>query len=282
MAGLNTGGSSMSLWSSKIVYLFLDTNDITAQRRFFEDGLGLEVIEKDYHPPHHRHGVMKYDAGNTILALNLADSAFESGGSDRVVTVLSADPVREAKIYAELQVGGFTAPQHPGGIFCDRNNHNFMVRSAPFVEYSDAPPTIDELHFEVNDLAESMQFYSELLNLELIRKSAESLTFTTVNMKLVLHSRPDRKQVVPRREFLTVFSTEDIQGTYSSLQERGVKFRAPVRFSEIGGTVRFVDPTGHVFCLYEPSQACQMWGSGPKLMEIMAAGRSLHSRTILQ
>jgi len=272
----------MSLWSSKIVYLFLDTNDITAQRRFFEDGLGLEVIEKDFHPPHHRHGVVKYDAGNTILALNLADSAFEPSASDRVVIVLNADPIREAKIYAELQIGGFAAPQQPGSIFCDHNNHNFMVRSASFNEYLDAPPMIDELDFEVNDLGESMQFYSEMLNLELIRKSAESLTFTTVNMKLVLHGRSDRKQVVPRREFLTVFSTEDIHETYRSMQQRGVEFRAPVRFSEIGGTVRFVDPTGHVFCLYEPSLACQTWSSGPKLMEIMASGRTLPGRAILQ
>jgi predicted enzyme related to lactoylglutathione lyase len=272
----------MGLWSSKIVYLFLDTNDIAMQRRFFEDGLGLEVIENDFHPPHHRHGVVKYNAGKTILALNVADSAFDLGGSDRVLTVFEADPVREAKIYADLQVSGFGAPQQPGEVFHDFNNHCFMVRSTSVPEFLDEPAVLDELHFEVDDLEGALRFYAELLNLELIGKTAESLTFTTVNMKLVLHGPPLVKRTAPRRGFLTVFSTEDIQQTGRELEQRGVQFRAPVRFSEIGGTVRFLDPTGHVFCLYEPSPTCLSWGSGTKLMEIMAATRSLDYRAVVQ
>jgi hypothetical protein len=54
------------------------------------------------------------------------------------------------------------------------------------------------------------------------------------------------------------------------LSHRGVSFPHPPRFSEIGGAVRFRDPSGNQFCLYEPSEVSLTWGSGEKLRKIMS------------
>jgi len=274
----------MSLCSSKIVYLFLDTSDIVAQRVFFEDVLGLEVIESDFHPPHHRHGVVKYDAGNTIVALNIADSGFEQAGSDEVVTLLAASPVREAEIYADLQIQGYTAPPQPGGVFRDRDHHEFALHRYP-LSYRDfggrQGVSIDELHLQVSDLERSMRFYSDQLGLELLQKDSSSLIFSAGDLKLALHRKP-RGRIEPRRGFLMVFSTSDIHETHDTLFLHGIEFKAPVRFSEIGGTVRFVDPSGHVFCLYQPSEECLSWGSGPALKGIISGEKALTRKQILQ
>ncbi len=265
--------STLSLCSSKVVYIFLDTSDIWSQRAFFEDVLQMAVIENDFHPPHHRHGVVKYDGGNTIFALNIGDSGFESASSDRIVTLLAGSPVREAEIYAELQIHGYAAPLELGGVFSDRDNHQFAIHRGSLSEgLSDI--AVDELHLEVNDLQQSMCFYGDQLGLELLQKNASSLVFTSDNLKLVLHNKPCGRLAEPRRGFLTVFHTPDILKTYYALHDRGVQFRARVRFSEIGGTARFVDPSGHVYCLYQPSEECLTWGSGPKLMEIIGTGKT--------
>jgi hypothetical protein len=44
-----------------------------------------------------------------------------------------------------------------------------------------------------------------------------------------------------------------------------------VGFSEIGGTIRFDDPSGHRLCLYVPSRESLTWGSGPKVLELAGA-----------
>src|SRR4051794_27909669 len=61
------------LTNSPICFLFIDVTTMTESRLFFEQVLGLPVIEHQWHPPHHRHGVIKYDAGAIILSLNLAE-----------------------------------------------------------------------------------------------------------------------------------------------------------------------------------------------------------------
>lgn len=53
------------LTDSRIVYLFLYVRDLGVSRGFFEDTLGLRVLEEDS-------GSVKYDTGSVILALNRA------------------------------------------------------------------------------------------------------------------------------------------------------------------------------------------------------------------
>ena len=60
-----------------------------------------------------------------------------------------------------------------------------------------------------------------------------------------------------------------LEETRAALEARGLEFRGVrVGFSEIGGTTRFDDPSGHRLCLYVPSEESLTWGSGPKVLEI--------------
>jgi len=72
---------------------------------------------------------------------------------------------------------------------------------------------------------------------------------------------------------LIVFYTRDIGETTQTLSERGIQFRSQhAGFSEIGGTIRFDDPSENRLCLYQPSAESLTWGSGPKILELAAGG----------
>ena len=73
----------MSLRGCPLLYVFLESSELQVQRSFFEEGLGLELIEIEPHLPHHRHGVVKYDAGNLIVSLNEATNGVFRDGHAR-------------------------------------------------------------------------------------------------------------------------------------------------------------------------------------------------------
>ena len=204
----------------------------------------------------------------------MADSAFEPAGSDRVVTVLRASPMREAQIYARLQSSGLPAPRAQGEAFADPDGHRYVVVQQGETEpwrLEEQPPRIDALRLSVDDLAESIQFYGERLGLTPVGASPASATFATGNVDLVLEQAvPPVIGTPPRWGFLTVFYTPDIQKTRTSLMRAGVPGITDARFSQIGGTARFKDPTGHRICLYQPSEECFGWESGALLQQIVS------------
>jgi hypothetical protein len=66
-----------------------------------------------------------------------------------------------------------------------------------------------------------------------------------------------------------VFYTADVVDAERALRARGVAFSSSAGFSDIGGTARFRDPSGHTFCLYQPSAESLTWGSAGKVAELM-------------
>ncbi len=265
----------MSLWSSKILYLFLDVTEVRLQRDFLEEVLGLEVIENQFHPPHHHHGIIKYDAGDVVLALNIADGRFDGDRSDGIVTVFAATPMREAQIYADLQVLGYAAPQQAGDAFADRDHHLYALRqrlSASEYDSEDPRVYVDELRLTVQDLPTSVTFYKDVLDLVMLDRTASTVTFATENLRLVLLESKQLIDHLPVRHegYLIVFHVDDIQKSYDALSRRGLEFNGKVGYSDIGGSVRFTDPTGHVFCLYQPSAESLTWDSGKKVEQIIS------------
>jgi predicted enzyme related to lactoylglutathione lyase len=211
-----------------------------------------------------------------ILALNVADPDFDPNGTGALVTVLEAEPLREAQIYAELQISGYVAPQASGGIFADGDNHKYAVRrAAPAFGWmqEETRPSIVELQLAVDDLEESKAFYGGLLDLIPLEETERSAAYATGNLKLTLRNWRTISRHRPARHqgCLIVFHTEDVAETYAALSERGVRFQGGVGHSEIGGAVRFRDPSGHVLCLYQPSPESLSWRSGPKVSEIISS-----------
>ncbi len=276
----------MSLRGAPLLYIFYETASLPRQRELCEDVFGLPVIENQFHPPHEYHGLVKYDAGGTILSLNLAREArFEKEASDGFVTVLSVDS--EEALRDRLRAHGYTPPKEAGSLFTDAYGHHYTFRGrsgapangrgpspVPAVPPLPSGPTVQELRLTVSDLAASVTFYRDTLGLELLEQHDETARFATGTVDLVI----ERGQLAPDGRppryttYLIVFYTYQIERMWETLQRRGLVFKSHrVGFSDIGSTVRFFDPSGHTFCLYEPSEESLGWGSGPKVRELMSA-----------
>ncbi|MEV6599846.1 VOC family protein [Actinoplanes sp. NPDC051346] len=67
-----------------------------------------------------------------------------------------------------------------------------------------------------------------------------------------------------------VFHAPNIEGAVKDLAERGVQSSEGIVRSEIGATVRYTDPSGHVYFLYEPSEEALRTPSGEKLRTIIS------------
>jgi predicted enzyme related to lactoylglutathione lyase len=263
----------LSLHRSPLLYVFLETRQLTRQRKLLESLIGLPVVEIEPHLPHERHGVVKYDAGNLIMSLNLAGSSrFSRDGSDALVTVLTVDPTWH--IDEQLRNSTDLATAHGRGLSTDMHGHHFLLRSAPADSTSHRRwPAVEELRLSVADLSVSVPFYRDVLGLDLLGLDENTAHFDTGTVRLVL----ERARVAAdgrclrRSTYLLVFYSKDIEETRATLMQRGLVFKSQrVGIGEIGGTIRFEDPSGHRFCLYEPSVESLTWGSGEKVMEIVA------------
>ncbi|MEV6812643.1 VOC family protein [Micromonospora sp. NPDC051296] len=250
------------LREAPLLFVFIDISSLPRHRRLCEDVLGFRVVENQFHPPHEHHGLVKYDAGGTILALNLfTESKFRQGTSDALTLVCRTaggpgDP--------RLDAYGTRAD----GLFTDRDGHHFVLGAGD----SDRGAEIVEVRLAVSSLTASVPFYRDVLGLELRDQDADSARFATGTVDLTLELCPDTPDGRKARfnGYLVVFHVPEVRAAAAALAERGLAFRGPVGFSDIGGTVRFNDPTGHVLCLYEPSAESLTWGSADKVRELTA------------
>lgn len=267
----------MSLHDAPLLYIFYDTASLPGQREFFEDILDLQVIENQFHPPHEYHGLVKYDGDQIILSLNLAkEPKFKKGRSDGMITVMAVD--NERMLMDRLLEYGYTPLRTPEGVFTDHYGHHYIFRNtAPALSRATRPgcPAVLEVRLIVNDLAASTVFYRDRLGLEVLEQSEDGVRFATGTIDIVIQEGDLAPDGCPihYHTCLPVFYTADIFETRDALIARGLVFKsARVGISDIGHTVRFIDPSGHIFCLYQPSEESLTWGSGPKVREIASQG----------
>ena len=268
----------MSLRHSPLMYVFYEMGKLEAYRELYESIIGLPVIEIEPHLPHHHHGVIKYDAGDIILSFNLSGpSRFDAGSSDGLVTVFNVDPawpterLRDAKTILTSQ---------DEELYTDSEGHHYVFRKLPAEGVGAATasiprgPTVEELRLTVQDMDASIAYYRDILGLELLSQTEKMARFATSTVALTLERgevAPDGKALA-YNTYLIVFYCRDIEEMYSLMLKRGLEFKSNrVDYNEVGGTVRFDDPSGHRFCLYVPSEVSLKWESGPKVTEIAAA-----------
>ena len=254
----------MSLKHAPLLYVFLETSQLERQRRLFESGFRLPVIEIEPHMPHHRHGVVKYDAGGLILSLNLTDAnRFRRDATDALVSVVEM-PDDTLNALTDSR-DGFVTREH--GELVDRHGHRFECRVRHGGQRS---AQITALRLIVDDLPDATRFYRDVLELEIRDADTSATRFAAGAADLIVErSAPAGRR--PRRHdtYLIVFYTPDIVATQRQLTARGATFqRQRPGYSEIGGSSRFTDPAGNHLCLYQPSQECLTWGSGPKVIDL--------------
>jgi len=265
----------VSLRGAPFLYVFYETASLPRQRELCEHILGLRVIENQFHPPHEYHGLVKYDGGQIILSLNLAREArFGKDASDGLVTVLSVDS--EEAVLDKLRLYGYTPSRETGSLFTDAYGHHYVFNSASDSSTGaghEVVPAVQELRLTVSDLTSSLIFYGDTLGLELLDQTDSTARFATGTIDLVIQQSQVAPDGRPIRysTYLLVFYTDGIEARRDALIERGLVFKSHhVGYSDIGGSTRFLDPSGHTYCLYEPSDESLTWGSGYKVKELIA------------
>jgi catechol 2,3-dioxygenase-like lactoylglutathione lyase family enzyme len=259
--------TSMSLRDAPLLFVFLDVSSLSRQRRLFEEVLGLAVIENQFHPPHEHHGLVKYDAGGTIVSLNLfAERKFRAGTSDGLTMVWSGS--LDGRALRRLGAYGTRA----GSAFTDGDGHHYEFQLTPAAPGSSIE--LRQLRLMVSDLATSVSFYRDVLGLRLLNRTPTTARLRTGSVDLTLRQGREAADGRPVRcsAYLPVFHAPDVLAMEHALQQRGLEFRTHVRFSDIGGTARFTDPSGNIFCLYQPSHESLSWGSGWKVQQLIANG----------
>ncbi|HKT03827.1 MAG TPA: VOC family protein [Rugosimonospora sp.] len=246
-----------SLADAPLMFVFLDISSLPHHRRFLEDTLRLRVVENQFHPPHEHHGLVKYDAGGTILSINLfADRKFRSAASDAVTLVCR------------------TSADLPETLTDVDGHHYELLREPP----ADAALVTDivAVRLAVTDLAESVRFYRDVLGLSPSGPEPQGYRFRTGSLDLVLYESTVDPDLVRYNACLLVFYTSDCEAAEQALIRRGLRFRSTTGVSDIGATARFNDPSGHVYCLYQPSAESLQWGSAAKVMDLMTGGARIH------
>jgi catechol 2,3-dioxygenase-like lactoylglutathione lyase family enzyme len=258
------------------MYVFYEMSQLDASRELYESIIGLPVIEIEPHLPHHHHGVIKYDAGDIILSFNLSGpSRFDDENSDGLVTVFNVDPAWPAQRLRDAKTILTTQDEE---LYTDTQGHHYVFRKFPAESAAAAArlpgPTVEEIRLTVQDLDVSIAYYRDILGLELLSQTEKVARFATGTVTLALERgelAPDGKNLA-YNTYLIVFYCPHIEEMYSIMLKRGLEFKSNrVDYNEVGGTVRFDDPSGHRFCLYVPSEVSLKWESGPKVTEIAAA-----------
>jgi catechol 2,3-dioxygenase-like lactoylglutathione lyase family enzyme len=254
------------LADSPLMFVFLDVSSLPRHRRLYEEVFGFRVIENQFHPPHEHHGLVKYDAGGTILAINLfAERKFQRPDADGVTLlcrVAEPDRLRPLADYGH----------RAGPAFTDSDGHHYA-----FAPGAPADPAlaaeITELRLAVPDLAAALPFYRDVLGLRPVTVTDDAARFRTGSLDLTVYraARSPDGRPIRHNACLLVFYTADVEQAEQDLRERGLTFSSGAGFSDIGGTARFRDPSGHVFCLYQPSAESLTWGSADKVMDLMTS-----------
>jgi catechol 2,3-dioxygenase-like lactoylglutathione lyase family enzyme len=252
------------LADSPLMFVFLDVSSLPRQRRLYERVFGFRVVENQFHPPHEHHGLVKYDAGGTILAVNLfADRKFRRPAADGVTLVCRI--VEPDRLDLLTDYGHRAGPR-----FTDADGHHYLFADGP-----PADPTLNaeigELRLAVPDQAAAVSFYRDVLGLRQVEASGDAARFRTGSLDLTVYRDahgPDGRPI-RHNACLLVFYTDDVVAAEQELRGRGLAFTSSAGFSDIGGTARFRDPSGHTFCLYQPSAESLTWGSADKVMQLM-------------
>ena len=236
----------MSLRNASLLYLFLETPHVDEQQHFLETIVRLPVIETDTNP-RSKHGLVKFDAGSLMISLNRSPlRRFPPDSSDGILTIFAQGSTR----------------------ITDRVGHHYLLAGTS----NNIRPKAVELVLQVNELASSMTFYRDVLGFEPLHVGRAGATFRTGTIPISLivgRCAVDGKRI-RYTSYLLVFHTPHIERTSTCLTSNGVAFSSK-RISEAppGKTRRFRDPSGHQFCLYEPSPEALQWPSGPKLRQIV-------------
>ncbi len=101
----------------------------------------------------------------------------------------------------------------------------------------------------VSDMDKSVQFYKEILNIPLKKKSDEWTEFFNKETVLALHPAKNKEKVKSGQHILVGFSASDFEQTIRNLQDKKVIFFKNPREEGFGKHAIIEDPDGHLISI---------------------------------
>ena len=101
----------------------------------------------------------------------------------------------------------------------------------------------------VSDMNKSVQFYKEILNIPLKKKTDEWTEFFNKETVLALHPAKNKEKVKSGQHILVGFSASDFDQTMRNLQDKKVIFFKNPREEGFGKHAIIEDPDGHLISI---------------------------------
>jgi catechol 2,3-dioxygenase-like lactoylglutathione lyase family enzyme len=290
------------LTDAPICYLFLYVEDMKASRALMEEQLHFKPVEADDFAVKYPAGrtmlalnrakdwgvdlsqprtqaLIVQHAGDVAAAdTALADAGVKRGAIDRYSiggTVEILDAERHGLMLYEPSAEALTWPSAAKirAVMADETpdpSPGAHVQDGRFAMGS--RPVIYTFLF-VRSAEEAREFYQDKLGLKAIEvdDGAGVVKYDVGSFILATHAEDHLGKVgdPPRASAMaSVFLVEDLDRVHQALEGRGVVFSQLPGTSGIGRTARFADPNGHVFFLYEPSEAAWSLPSGALLKQV--------------
>jgi lactoylglutathione lyase len=101
----------------------------------------------------------------------------------------------------------------------------------------------------VSDMNTSVQFYKEILNIPIKKRSDEWTEFFNKETVLALHPAKNKEKLKSGQHILIGFSASDFDQTVKNLQEKKVAFVKNPREEGFGKHAIIEDPDGHLISI---------------------------------
>ncbi len=122
----------------------------------------------------------------------------------------------------------------------------------------------------VSDMNNSIQFYKEILNIPLKKRSDEWTEFFNKETVLALHPVKNKEKFKSGQHILIGFSASDFDKTIKTLQEKNVVFFKKPREEGFGKHAIIEDPDGHLISIVKLKEN-QQEGDGFDFLGLLGA-----------
>ena len=108
------------------------------------------------------------------------------------------------------------------------------------------------ISYTVSNLQQSINFYQNLLGLELLLKDDRWAEFNISGQRFAIHEKTNGEIMDDQSAAIVYFEANPIETIVKDLQVKGVKFRGEIEVYSYGKLILFSDPDNNTLGLYEP------------------------------
>jgi metallothiol transferase len=105
--------------------------------------------------------------------------------------------------------------------------------------------------YTVSNLQQSINFYQNLLGLELLLKDAHWAEFNISGQRFAINEKINKKIKTNEAGAIVYFEANPIEATVKTLKNKGVKFNGEIEIYSYGKMILFSDPDNNSLGLYE-------------------------------